>query len=782
MQHFDRANVDAPECLADERAAPAREVLARIFATGEAKLEQERVRMAPYVVDGYELVDALGTLFHGRCAFCESKTDVTPYRFRPSEEAGPSSSAAPEFARLSHLYYTWLVNDWANIYAICDGCQPIEPSIFPMRTGQRMPLPQPAQVERYVLMPTGLWPFPGTERQVFLDPCGEENFRLNLVVAPDGRMIGQSERADATIRHFRLDRGELVLKRRRRFEGYLGELFHILEGGYPAAEPFRFAEREYGGSWYLLLYQLARRIGSGSSTAPKLTPNAIRDYYTQRIGVANFRKQLEEELRYLNANLEALRRPRRRRRVIMRGKARPVAFEIRNFKSVDHLRLELLPLHGEAPSQKVGVALATDELARRAGADHGASALMILGENAVGKSSILEAIAYLLAGDAARTDLGLPSGSLMLDPDLLGGGGKLRPAMLLAEFEDGSSVRLEIRSGKIVGGHGDDEARTPVFAYGAFRIFSEEIVGQRASSSVISIFRPEYVLPNPERWLVSISEKPLFAEVRRALNQILAIDNEYDGISVQSGRCLLTTSGVGIDGTRVQTKTPLNLVSSGFRSVLSMACHVLRGLVEAQDASSASLANARAVVLIDEVEVHLHPRWKMRVVHGLREALPGVTFIMTTHDPLCLRGLSTSELVVLRRAFRRDDTELPSAVEQLEELPPVSALTVEQLLTSDYFDLFSTDEGGTEVTLARAGDLLASNPDDENEALVRGSLRRSIADQVALALPIGSTEIERLIQEAVEEFLSSRTAARAAERPKLRERTRARIVELLGRY
>lgn len=782
MQHFNRTDVEAPSCLADERSSQAMEALAGIFAMDVTQLEQERVRMSPFAVEDYELVDALRKLFRGRCAFCESEVEVGPYRFRPPEEAGPSSNVAPEFARLSHLYYTWLVNDWANIYAICDDCRPLEPSVFPMRAGPRMPLPLPAQVQLYARNPSGLWPFPGTERQVFLDPCGDENFRLNLAATPDGRLMGLSERADATVRHFRLDRKSLVSQRGNRFDRYLTELFQLAEPGFLTVGPFKFAEMEYGGSWYLLLYQLARRIGSGSSTAPRLTPNTIRDYYAQRIGAANFKKLLEEALISLNANPEALRRPARRRRVVMRGKARPVAFEISNFKSLDHLRLEL-PLRDEEPFQKVGVALATDELVRRVGADRGgAPALMILGENAVGKSSILEAIAFLLAGESARSHLDIPTGSLMLDPDLLGGSGKLRPAKLTAEFEDGSSVNLEIKSGAVVGDAADNESRIPVFAYGAFRIFAEDNVGQRASSSVISIFRPEHVLPNPEKWLVSISGRPLFAEVRRALNQILAIDDEIDGITVQDGRCMLVTSGIADDGSRVKTRTPLNLVSSGFRSVLSMACHVLRGLAEAQDASSASLANARAVVLIDEVEAHLHPRWKMRVIHGLREALPGVTLIMTTHDPLCLRGLSTSELIVLRRAFRRGEAGLPSAIEQLEDLPPVSALTVEQLLTSDFFDLFSTDEASTDVTLARAGDLLASDTHDEQNALALSNLRRSISDQVARSLPIGSTEIERLVQEAVEEFLRRRATAPAGQRRRLRERTRKSIVALLGRY
>src|SRR3546814_20575292 len=75
----------------------------------------------------------------------------------------------------------------------------------------------------------------------------------------------------------------------------------------------------------------------------------------------------------------------------------------------------------------------------------------------------------------------------------------------------------------------------------------------------------------------------------------------------------------------------------------------MRGLVGTGDEKGSSLANARALVLVDEIEAHLHPRWKLRIMKGLREALPNVTFIVTTHDPLCLRGLGANEVMVLRR-------------------------------------------------------------------------------------------------------------------------------------
>lgn len=788
MQNFNRNEVNAPATLFNDRSEPGRRALLGIFENNLSSIEQVRVRMSKYAVKEQDLQEALLSLFRKRCAFCEAEVSTAPYRFRPPEEAGPTSSVAPEFAELSHLYYTWLVNDWANIYASCDECRPIEQSIFPIRSGRRMPLPKREQVIAYVRSPSGLWPYPASEMQVFLDPCGDEDFRRNLAAAPDGQLFGLTDRGDATVKHFKLDRSALIQQRCKAFHGYYNNMLDMANPGYADVGPFRFNEMEFGGSWFLLLYQLARRIGSGSrrigsgsSTALRLTPRTIRDYFAQRIESANFKKQLNDA--WVSFDSAALRRPDRRRRVAMRGRARPISFRLQCFKSVEDLSLEMMD-RSEPIQNVVGIAALVEEAAREVGSETFSPALMILGENAVGKSSILEAIALILAGNAARSVMDLPATSFMLDPDLLGGKGPLQISTISAVFEDKRELSIEITARGVKGDEDENKDQIPVFAYGAFRMFADLDTRPDPSSAVISIFRPDHALPNPEKWLVKISDTALFSEVRRALNCILAIDQEYDGIRVEGKHCFLVTTNIAPGGQQIEMKTPLGFVSSGFRSVLSMACHVIRGLVEAQDASSASLANERAVVLIDEVEAHLHPRWKMRVVRGLRAALPGVTFIMTTHDPLCLRGLSAGELVVLRRVFRADPkATIPSTIEQLENLPAVSALTVEQLLTSDFFDLFSTDEGAMEITLARAGDLLAAETYglQTSDGDLTG-LKRSIGEQIARALPIGSTEIERLVQEAVEEFLLKRSAAHASERQKIREATRNRIVEILSRY
>ena len=158
------------------------------------------------------------------------------------------------------------------------------------------------------------------------------------------------------------------------------------------------------------------------------------------------------------------------------------------------------------------------------------------------------------------------------------------------------------------------------------------------------------------------------------------------------------------------------------------------------------LEDARGVVLIDEIETHLHPRWKMRVMRALRKAMPKVTFIATTHDPLCLRGMEQGEVVVLAKDKNQQ-------IYQLTDLPNISGMRVEQILTSDYFGLNSTADPETEaqltayvaaLTRAQAGDQDA----DKRTTRLGATLRETLV--------LGETAADQLAQEALERFLNER--------------------------
>src|SRR5207237_5353842 len=95
---------------------------------------------------------------------------------------------------------------------------------------------------------------------------------------------------------------------------------------------------------------------------------------------------------------------------------------------------------------------------------------------------------------------------------------------------------------------------------------------------------------------------------------------------------------------------------------------------------------------VDEIEAHLHPRWKLAIMASLRKAMRNVTFIVTSHDPLCLRGMTSGEVMVLNRVRgeKAPGSDLPVFIESLDVLPNIEHLTIEQLLTADFFQLNST--------------------------------------------------------------------------------------------
>lgn len=773
MQHFDRGSEPPPESLTDEKAQEAKRWVLGFLGLGAQRQSQVRIDMASQVIRTAELDEGAARLFGNRCAFCESEARLTAYRFRPVEEAEPGGAAPDEDADRRHLYYAWLANAWENIYAICEDCVPSAPFRFDVR-GKRCRIPSLADLKRFERDRTGLWRLPIAEQPMLLDPCADENLRTNLAALPSGELVGLTTRAATTIGHFHLNRDDLVRRRGRAYHARLDALIHDHDGQ-SWDEVLDFAGIEFGGTWFLLLYRLARLFNIGranaGNTSMRNIGNLIRGTMRDRDGPGR--------LRWAVARFEAEHETILARRVrvpMPAGSAKPIRVEIRNFKAIEHLDLELA---------------GTDAVGTLEKGNPPTPAVLILGENSAGKSSILEAVALATAGQAARDDLSVAAASLPLLPKLMGGKetGDVRTSSIRTIYDDGGTSEL------LIGLDGFSETphpdAAPVFAYGAFRMFLNAGKRQRPSGRIRSLFEPGYVLPNPEVWLASIHGTPAFSEVARALRSVLAIGGDFDviGVDKATGTCSITTQVTGGGGEVVETATPLSVVSSGFRSVLGMICDVMRGLLDDKGSrATASLANARATVLIDEVEAHLHPRWKMQIVRGLRDALPNVTFLATTHDPLCLRDLASGEVVVLRRVLSAGSgfaTDLPTIVERLETLPPMAALTVEQLLTSDLFQLFSTDEAAMGGSLAEIGDLLAAERTGTtlrpSQVQLLDQARRRIVADVAQALPIGSTEVERLVQEAVEIYLRERRGLTSARMRELRAGTRAEIVRALGR-
>ncbi|MHA6788141.1 AAA family ATPase [Pseudomonas bijieensis] len=765
MQRFDRSSEPPPGLLQSDQFNAQRQELLNYFLMDDARKAQTRIPDFRLGLDHESVNGALKRLFRGKCAFCESSTSTAPYRFRPTSDALPTMRSSD-----AHMYYAWLSTAWENLYPICKGCYPERPEHFPVK-GRRGALPTTAQLQTYAAEALGLWrDHPPKEKSLLLDPCESGSFVSHLTVDLHGYLLPHTERAQETVNHFNLNRDQLYEVRGERMREYFDELVGstlplMREGREGRTRLFDFAELEFGGLWGLLCRQIILFLTAGNPQRWSLSSSRIKQTFLKVARSVNGqeidRVALEEWIN--NPLRDVFTGDSHLERDFTEAPPTLTGISLANFKGIEQLEL-IMP-----------AAKATAELP-----DVLQPALLILGENAAGKSSILEAIALALSTDEARTELQLDVSALPLDPELMGD--QFAPRRGLAtvglRFDDGSTRTLSIAGGRFTMEGGTDVP--PVFAYGAFRQYQKRARRYSHGKSISNLFHSDKLLSNPEKWLLGL-DKDDFNNVVRALRVILSIEGAFEVMErdFDNQRCLIVTA---TSGNHAHNRTPLSLASSGYRSMLAMVCDIIQGLMSGHlHTFVESLETARAVVLIDEVEAHLHPRWKIQIMRALRSALPKVTFIVTTHDPLCLRGMEAGEVIVMQRVASQKgaDSEWPVMVEQVVSLPDVSQLTIEQLLTSDFFGLASTDQPGTERELAMFADLLAARERREPLTADQQLAWARFEQDIREALPVGATEVQRLVQEAVSDYLKNRRQMSTENLGKLREQSRRDIVAIL---
>ena len=95
----------------------------------------------------------------------------------------------------------------------------------------------------------------------------------------------------------------------------------------------------------------------------------------------------------------------------------------------------------------------------------------------------------------------------------------------------------------------------------------------------------------------------------------------------------------------------LDQLSGGYRIVLALAADLARRMVQGNPHLADPL-ESEAVVLIDEVDLHLHPGWQQRVLVDLRRTFPNTQFIVSTHSPQVLTTVDSKHVIHLARTNR----------------------------------------------------------------------------------------------------------------------------------
>ncbi len=274
--------------------------------------------------------------------------------------------------------------------------------------------------------------------------------------------------------------------------------------------------------------------------------------------------------------------------------------------------------------------------------------IYILGENGDGKSLFLQALTVGLKG--------------VEEGDVFN----------LVKSQKDYELRIEDSNSNIYDSKEKENIYKNLFAYGANR--NNNCQMKEDESGYLTLFNPSWDLKNPMEWLITLEHKELRGEIN-----ILSVDNAKKLLQE------LLNSDVQIDITpeTVTFKEKGSLVtfeqlSAGYKGVITIIADLLVRLSENQPNVS-SVHEFKGIVLIDEVELHLHPKWKYNFVKRLRDIFPKIQFIMTTHSPTVLLGAS-KEAVFYK--IYKEDGEVKISNQMANE-----GYTNNSLISSPLFDL-----------------------------------------------------------------------------------------------
>jgi predicted ATP-binding protein involved in virulence len=207
-------------------------------------------------------------------------------------------------------------------------------------------------------------------------------------------------------------------------------------------------------------------------------------------------------------------------------------------------------------------------------------------------------------------------------------------------------------------------------------------------------------------------------------------------------------------------------LSDGYRGMLAIVADIaVRAVTLNPFLEDAAPAETPGVVLIDELDLHLHPRWQRQVVNDLRTIFPSIQFIATTHAQQILVGAKSGEISLLRR-----DSGAQKIHIRRQDIPP--GLRADQVLTGEWFGLPSTVDPGTLELMERHRDLIRKNRLAQEEQKQCEQLEAELRNRLGR---YADTSLERMALGVVAELIDQKKPLSAEEKNHIRERVLSRM-------
>ena len=309
---------------------------------------------------------------------------------------------------------------------------------------------------------------------------------------------------------------------------------------------------------------------------------------------------------------------------------------------------------------------------------------LLLAENGMGKSTLLKAIALATSGSEAIAELLEESSNWVrcgeqnceISALLATKDGKEREVRLIIEHGDAPEQVAERNEASLAWLDGNEEEDRDYFVlgFGASRRFSTENglrtntleFTNKRTQRVATLFNPDASITRFDSRMMPFADiiddliKHLITDLIKAHIKDLTgeditdediTDNfsdflpeiKYDSIDKQTGQLLFDTP----DGI-----VPLHCLSDGYLAIATwmgdLLLQVLENFEDFKD-SGRSPFSKRGLLLIDEIDLHLHPKHQRQLLTFLHKCLPNFQFVVTTHSPMTAQQAHAAELHCLTR-------------------------------------------------------------------------------------------------------------------------------------
>ena len=324
--------------------------------------------------------------------------------------------------------------------------------------------------------------------------------------------------------------------------------------------------------------------------------------------------------------------------------------------------------------------------------------IFLTGENGYGKTSLLKAIAKGLLGDEELVE------QINTETEILSciitDSGRINPEMVV--------------TGERIFSHDD----FPVICYGISRFrLRLDYYNEREYNNSRNLFEDDSTLLNIERLFLTADDasfetlKSIFKKIIPNLADIKKEENKgFYEIRYQEKN----------DAGEVFDFVKLSDLAAGYRGIIIMIGDMIRRFRYIYQ----GVEHISGIVIIDEFDAHLHPKYQYELPKLLSTVFPKVQFIVSTHSPIPLLGVEPNTAVVLTVHRTKEEG---ITVERLDDDIDIARLSANALLTSDIFGFKSIfARGSTPDTIEPFDDY--KDIKEMNELEKRMKLKQGLKD------------------------------------------------------